>query len=126
MIIKLVLSQIASEFLDIESSEVSAGLLRSISNQENIFKRSRFSRHSNIAVIACNRENESHLSVYPLEASKFLVWCCKCKLHNGQLLSFEYQLLQLRSQSETLHNIFFTYKTAKIVDNKISIASEGL
>ena len=92
----------------------------------NIAKRSKFSnrtvKHSNRTVIACNREN---VSVYPQEANMF---CCKYKVHNilNSCCPLNTNHYNSEDQSETMHNILFAYKTTKVLDNKMCIASEGL
>ena len=58
----------------------------------------------------------------------FLVWCRKCKLRivlsNRCPLNTNYY--NSEDQSETMHNILFACNITKILDNKISIVSEGL
>ena len=74
---------------------------------------------------ATERMRTQHLNVYPQEANMFLEWCCKCITYTEQLLSSEYQLLQLKRSGNHKQCIIF-YLHTKLQDNKMCIASEGL
>ena len=73
-------------------------------------KKSRFSnravKHSSRTIIACNIENENRLSVYP-----HVGWFLQMQVtyYTEQLLSFEYQLLELKSSIRNhAANILYT------------------